>query len=98
MNIQKLQETDKFEGTIRPIDITQDAQNLANFVCQAAQEEGKPVVVKMGAVHVEGVKKAIRKTQINIEEPQRQWIELIKEKDELPRKKRKEAWYEKFRW
>ena len=31
MNIQKLQETDDFEGTIRPIDISQDAQNLANF-------------------------------------------------------------------
>ena len=31
MNIQKLQETDKFEGTIRPIDISQDAQELANF-------------------------------------------------------------------
>ncbi|MHA2033411.1 MAG: GNAT family N-acetyltransferase, partial [Candidatus Kariarchaeaceae archaeon] len=31
MNIQKLQEIDKFEGTIRPIDISQDAQNLANF-------------------------------------------------------------------
>ena len=31
MNIQKLQEIDKFEGTIRSIDISQDAQNLANF-------------------------------------------------------------------
>jgi predicted ribosome quality control (RQC) complex YloA/Tae2 family protein len=47
---------------------------------------------------VEGVKKAIKQTQLNIEEPQRQWTELIKEKDELPLKKRKEAWYEKFRW
>jgi predicted ribosome quality control (RQC) complex YloA/Tae2 family protein len=55
-------------------------------------------IAKKARKKLEGVKKAIRKTQINIEEPQRQWIELIKEKDELPRKKRKEAWYEKFRW
>jgi GNAT superfamily N-acetyltransferase len=31
MDIQKLQKTDKFEGTIRPIDISKDVQNLANF-------------------------------------------------------------------
>lgn len=55
-------------------------------------------IAKKAEKKLEGVKKAIRKTQINIEEPQQQWIELIKEKDELPPKKRKEAWYEKFRW
>ncbi|MHA1945820.1 MAG: GNAT family N-acetyltransferase [Candidatus Hodarchaeales archaeon] len=31
MDTQKLQESDNFEGTIRPINISEDAQNLANF-------------------------------------------------------------------
>lgn len=72
-----------------PLALRQSIQaNAAGYYSKAKKAEKK----------LEGVKKALQETQAKIEKLQLQRIERIKEVRKPPPKRRKRAWYEKFRW
>ncbi len=76
------------EGYVFPLNLRRSIQdNAANYYTRAKKTEKK----------LEGAEKALLETQAKMEELQQQ-IGLVKETREGPPKRRKKAWYEKFRW
>jgi len=76
------------ENLLFPINLRRSIQANANqYYTRAKKAEKK----------LEGVEKALRKTEAKIEELQ-QRIGQVKETRKPPPKRRKKEWYEKFRW
>jgi len=76
------------ENSIFPLNLRRSVQaNATKYYTKAKEAEKK----------LEGVEKALRETQAKIEELKQQ-IERVKEIRKPLAKRRKKAWYEKFRW
>ncbi len=63
-----------------------------------ADASGYYTKAKKAEKKLKGAKKAVRDTEAKIGELQRGWIKQAKETGKHPPKRRKKAWYEKFRW
>jgi predicted ribosome quality control (RQC) complex YloA/Tae2 family protein len=70
--------------------------NLRHFV--QADAAGYYKKAKRAEKKLEGAMKAVRDTEAKISELQRGWIKRVEETGEQPPKRRRKAWYEKFRW
>lgn len=72
-----------------PLSLRRSAQaNAANYYARAKKAKKK----------LEGVKKALQETKLNIKGLQRQRVERVRETRMPPPKRRQRMWYEKFRW
>ena len=77
------------EDLIFPLNLRHSIQeNAAHYYTRAKKAEKK----------LKGIEKAIRETETSIERLRQQEIEQIREKQRRSPKRRKKAWYEKFRW
>mgnify|MGYP002153771604 CR=1 FL=1 len=77
------------ENLVFPLDLRLSVQvNAANYYTKAKKAERK----------LKGIEKAMRKTQTRIQELQQARVKETEEVREPPIKRRKKAWYEKFRW
>jgi predicted ribosome quality control (RQC) complex YloA/Tae2 family protein len=77
------------EDLIFPLNLRHSIQeNAAHYYTRAKKAEKK----------LKGIEKAIRETKTNIERLRQQEIEQTREKQRRPPKRRKKAWYEKFKW
>lgn len=72
-----------------PLNLRRSIQdNAANFYAMAKKSEKK----------LEGAGKALGETRIKIEELKQQLVKQVEETQKAAPKRRKKAWYEKFRW
>jgi len=72
-----------------PLNLRRSIQdNAANYYAMAKKAEKK----------LEGAERALKETQIKMEELKRQLIKQAEETQKPMAKRRKELWYEKFRW
>lgn len=77
------------ENLVFPLNLRRSIQaNAANYYTKAKKAERK----------LRGIEKAMRETQTRIQELQQAWVKETEEVREPPIKRRKKAWYEKFRW
>jgi len=77
------------ENLVFPLDLRRSVQaSAADYYAKAKRAESK----------LKGVEEALQETQDRIKELQRQRTEQVEETAKPPIKKRKKAWYEKFRW
>jgi len=76
------------ENSVFPLNLRHSTQANANIYYEKAKKAEKKL---------EGAEKALRETQTRIEELKRR-IERVKEIRKPLAKRRKKAWYEKFRW
>jgi len=78
------------EGNVFPIRIDRSIQaNAADCYERMKKAQRK----------LEGAEKALQETQARIQKLQKQWTQKIEQvREEVPSKRAKKAWYEKFRW
>jgi len=77
------------EGLLFPLNLRHSIQANASGYYTRGKKAGKKL---------EGVQKALRDTEAKIVELQRQRLKQAMETTRPPPKRRKEAWFEKFRW
>lgn len=77
------------EGLSFPLSLRRSVQANASGYYTRAKKAGKKL---------EGVEKAMRDTEAKINELQRERVKQAMETTKPPPKRRKKAWYEKFRW
>jgi len=77
------------ENLVFHLDFRHSVQaDAADYYAKAKRAESK----------LKGVEEALQETQARMKELRRRWTERAEETAKLPVKKRKKAWYEKFRW
>ncbi len=89
MEPQRLIVNASVEGLVFPLNLRRSVQvNAATYYNKAKRAEKR----------LKGAEKALRETQARIKELQEKQVEKLRETHKAPPKRRKKAWYEKFRW
>lgn len=77
------------ETLVFPLNLRRSIQaNAGNYYTKAKRAERK----------LKGIEKAMRETQTRVQKLQRARVKEMEEVRKLPIKRRKKAWYERFRW